>query len=174
MTHSKSSFKWGNLIVGVLFILTALISFRNPVGNLAGITVFFGMLAIVKGGFDLFFRNKVKKITGMPGTSLLIIGVFDIILGFLLLFNLTTSIMALPFVFATWFLVDSIGGLFSLEQAKSLSTANYWLQLILSIVGILISISLLFDPITSALTLSFLVGFYLMWIGIFYIVEAFS
>lgn len=110
----------------------------------------------------------------MPGTSLLIIGVFDIILGFLLLFNLTTSIMALPFVFATWFLVDSIGGLFSLEQAKSLSTANYWLQLILSIVGILISISLLFDPITLALTLSFLVGFYLMWIGIFYIVEAFS
>lgn len=61
MTHSKSSFKWGNLIVGVLFILTALISFRNPVGNLAGITVFFGMLAIVKGGFDVFFRNKVKK-----------------------------------------------------------------------------------------------------------------
>lgn len=174
MTHSKSSFKWGNLIVGVLFIITSLIAFRNPVGNLAGITVFFGMIAIIKGLFDVFFRNKVKKITGMPGTSLLIIGIFDILLGFLLLFNLTTSIMALPFVFATWFLVDSIGGLFSLEQARALSTTNYWLQLIVSILGILISISLLFDPITSALTLSFLVGFYLMWIGIFYIVEAFS
>lgn len=174
MTNSKNGFKWGNLIVGVLFIITSLIAFRNPVGNLAGITVFFGIIAIIKGLFDVFFRNKVKKITGMPGTSLLIIGVFDILLGILLLFNLATSIMALPFVFATWFLVDSLGGLFSLEQARALSTANYWLQLIVSVLGIVISIALLFDPITSALTLSFLVGFYLMWIGIFYIVEAFS
>lgn len=174
MTNSKNGFKWGNLIVGVLFIITSLIAFRNPVGNLAGITVFFGMIAIIKGLFDVFFRNKVKKITGMQGTSLLIIGVFDILLGILLLFNLATSIMALPFVFATWFLVDSLGGLFSLEQARALSTANYWLQLIVSVLGIVISIALLFDPITSALTLSFLVGFYLMWIGIFYIVEAFS
>ncbi|HAP7645602.1 TPA: hypothetical protein IVV33_002984, partial [Enterococcus faecium] len=49
----------------------------------------------------------------------------------------------------------------------------YWFTIIVNILGILLGIFLLFNPISSALTLSFLVGFYFMLFGITHIVYAF-
>ncbi|MGY3766769.1 HdeD family acid-resistance protein [Vagococcus vulneris] len=174
MTSQSKSFNWLSLLVGILFIATAIMSFKDPTGSLASITIFIGIIALIKGISDITIRNKLKKYTGKTPNVLLVVGILDIVFGIILLTNVTVGMIALPFIFAIWFIVDSISGLFSLDIAKSVSTAYYWLCLILNIVGIFLGISLFFDPIASALTLSFIVGFYLMLIGIVYIVHAFT
>ena len=154
---------WGSLVLGILFVLTALISFQNPAGNLIAIVMVFAIFAIIKGIFEIFVRNRMKEL----------LGIIDILIGVYLLFNLNIGVAVLPFVFAIWFLFDSIFGLFTLDFAKRVSTGYFWFTLIVDVLGIILGVMLLFNPLSSALTLSFLVGFYFMMFGISNIVYAF-
>ena len=81
--------------------------------------------------------------------------------------------MIAPYVFAIWFLIDAFMGLFDLGWIKKLSNNFFWLTLVSSTIGIIIGFMLLVSPIVSALTLSFLVGFNLLNVGITYIIRAF-
>ncbi|MGO2083718.1 HdeD family acid-resistance protein [Vagococcus sp.] len=164
---------WSSLLLGILFIIVSLLSFRDPVGDLVAIAFVFGVFAIVKGIFELFLRNKVKKFTGIQLRYPIVIGIIDIIIGVFILFNIQASVMALPFVFAIWFLVDSLYGLMSAGTAKVVSNGYYWFIIFINIIGIIVGIMLFMNPITAALTLSFLVGFYFMMFGILEIVYAF-
>ena len=60
MSEKNTQFGWGNFFLGILFILTALVAFRDPASSLISVTVFIGMMAIIKGCFDIFLRTKVK------------------------------------------------------------------------------------------------------------------
>ena len=53
---------WGSLVLGILFVLTALISFQNPAGNLIAIVMVFAIFAIIKGIFEIFVRNRMKEL----------------------------------------------------------------------------------------------------------------
>lgn len=167
------NFDWGSFFMGILFVLVALLSFRNPLSSLVAIVAVFAIFAILKGLFELFFRNRMKELTGYRGTMTLVLGVLDIIIGVFLFFNMNAGVAALPFVFAIWFIVDSVFGLFNLDLARHVSSGYYWFSLIINVLGIILGFMMLFDPITSALTLSFLVGFYFMMYGITHIIYAF-
>ncbi|GAA2916406.1 DUF308 domain-containing protein [Enterococcus pseudoavium] len=169
----KRGFDWSSFILGLLFVFVALMSFRDPVGNLVAIVIVFGVFAILKGIFELFLRNRLKDFTGYKAKMPLLVGVLDILIGIFLLWNMKASIIALPFVFAIWFIVDSIFGLFNLDVARKFSNGHFWFSLIINILGVIVGVMLFSHPITSALTLSFLVGFYFMMWGITQIVYAF-
>lgn len=173
MNEKRSGLDWGSLLLGILFVLTALMSFQDPAGNLIAIVMIFAVFAIIKGVFEIFVRNRLKELTGFKSYMPLILGAIDIILGVYLLFNLQIGVSVLPYVFAIWFILDSFFNLFTLDLAKAFHTGYYWFSLIVDILGIILGVVLLFNPLSSALTLSFLVGFYFMMFGITYIVYAF-
>ena len=162
--NERKTLDWGSLILGILFVLVSLISFQDPVGNLVAIVVVFAIFAFLKGIFEL---------TGYKGKMPLVIGIIDILVGIFFLFNIGAGVVALPFVFAIWFIADSILALFTADLAKGYSTGYYWFTVIINILGVVLGCILLFNPISSALTLSFLVGFYFMLFGINHIVYAF-
>lgn len=166
-------FNWSSLILGVLFIIVALLSFQDPVGNLVAIVIVIGAFAIIKGIYEIFVRNKVKELTGYQSKMPIVIGIIDIIIGVLLLFNIGAGVITLPFIFAFWFLFDSILGLLTAGSARAFSNGYYWFTVIINIIGILLGIFLLFNPLSSVLTLSFLVGAYFMLVGITEIIYAF-
>lgn len=171
--QSKRGIDWGSLILGILFVLTSLISFQDPAGNLVAIVMVFAVFAIIKGVFEIFVRNRMKELTGFKAYAPVVLGIIDIIIGVYFLFNLNIGVAALPFIFAIWFIVDSVFGLFTLDMAKSIGTGYFWFTVIVDVLGIVLGIVLLFNPLSSALTLSFLVGFYFMLFGITHIVYAF-
>lgn len=171
--EKEQKFNWGYFILGILFILVSLISFQNPASNLIAIVIIFGISAILKGIFEIAIRRRLHEYTGTKATSLIVIGVLDIIIGVFLLLNMTASLIALPYVFAFWFIFDSIGELIMSGAIKPLHSGLYWFTIIINILGISVGFMLLFNPISSALTLAFLVGFYFMVSGILYIVAAF-
>ncbi|RHH70189.1 MULTISPECIES: HdeD family acid-resistance protein [Vagococcus] len=173
MSNERNGFDWFSFLLGILFIFASLTSFQDPTGNLVAIVVVFGMFAIIKGIFELFLRKKVREFTGISSTMPIIIGVFDVIVGIFLLFNISAGVIALPFVFAIWFLLDSFVGLFSSGALKKSSTGYYWFSIVINILGVIVGFMLLVNPVSSALTLSFLVGFYFMMFGITEITYAF-
>lgn len=169
----KSSFIWSYFLLGLLFVLVALISFNNPQSSLVAIVYVFAFSAILKGIFELFFRRKLHQFTNQKSLLLIIIGLFDLLVGIFLLFNVSAGLIALPFIFAVWFILDSIGALVTASVFKDKSTGYYWFSVVLNLLGVLLGLILLFNPLTSALTLAFLVGAYFMLIGISLIVYAF-
>ncbi|MGM0214043.1 HdeD family acid-resistance protein [Enterococcus sp. AZ109] len=169
----KRGFNWSSLILGILFIIVALLSFQDPIGNLVAIVIVIGAFAIIKGLFEIFVRNRVKELTGYQSKMPIVIGVIDIIIGVFLLFNIGAGVITLPFLFAFWFLFDSILGLLTAGSARTFSNGYYWFTVVVNIIGILLGIYLLFNPLSSVLTLSFLVGAYFMLVGITEIIYAF-
>lgn len=172
--EEKKKFQWGSFILGLVFIWASLAAFRNPAGDLIAIVVVFGITALVAGIVNLVARSKWKQATGSKSSMLMVMAVIDIIIGLILLFNIGAGVIALPFVFAIWFILDSIQGLLMLDTVKAINKGYYWFSLIINILGIIIGFLLFFDPITSALTLAFLVGFYFLMAGIACFVEAFT
>lgn len=171
--EKRSNFSWPYFLMGVLFVLVSLFAFQDVTGSLAAIVYLFAILAIIKGVFELFFRRKLHEFTNQKSTLLIVLGIFDLIIGIFLFFNVEIGLLALPFIFAIWFIVDSIINLAEADIFKSFSKGYYWFVVILNIIGIILGVMLFFNPIVSAFTLAFLVGFYLMMIGISLIVFAF-
>ncbi|MDK4211202.1 DUF308 domain-containing protein [Enterococcus mundtii] len=165
---------WGSLVLGILFVLVSLISFRDPVGNLVAIVIVFAIFAILKGLFELFLRSRVKELTGYKGKMPMVIGIIDLLIGIFFIFNIGAGVVALPYVFAVWFIIDSVLALFTADLFRGISEGHYWFTVVINVLGILLGIMLLFNPLSSALTLSFLVGFYFMVVGINQIVYALS
>ena len=169
--NEERRFNWGYLIIGIL--LVSFMSLVNPESNLLAIVMYFGVGAIIKGCFELFNRRKINMVTGEQSNLPILIGILDIIIGVLLLFNIGASLAMLPYFFAAWFLIDSINDLFFAKVFKGVSNEMYWFTIIANVLGIILAVMLLFDPITSALTLSLLIGAYFMITGVTYIVAAF-
>ena len=172
--EEKRNFNWGYLIVGILFMVVAFMSLSYPEGNLLAIVMYFGIGAIIKGCFELFNRKKINRLAGEESNLPILLGILDVLIGLLLLFNIGASLAMLPYFFAAWFLVDSIYDLFFAKLYKKVSKAMYCFTIISNILGIILGVMLLFNPITSALTLAFLVGAYFMVTGVTYIVAAFG
>lgn len=171
---NQSSFSWVNLIAGLFLIIASLIAFSDPAGSLFGLTVFLGVIAIIKGIFNIAFRRRFENIIGQKLTTLTVLGVLDIIFGLILLFNIQIGMLTIPLIFAIWFVIDSVFGLMTAKQVKVFGDGYYWFRIIMSIIGIIVGILLVCNPIASALTVAFLVGFYFMLAGIVYITEAFA
>lgn len=174
MTNTKKSFSWGEFLLGVLFILIGFVAFWDPVGNLLSLTVIFGVVALIKGIYELFFRRLVREYIGFSSVWLTVLGIVDLVIGILFLFNLYKGMMVLPYLFAIWMIVDSVFNLLMLEYYKAEGKNQYWFALIVSIITICIGVFLFVRPIVAALTLSFLVGIYFIWFGILMLISAFS
>lgn len=170
---NEKKFGWGELILGILFIIIAMFSFSNPEKTLKAFVVLFGIGAIIKGVFSLLSYSKLKELSGIHAGSLVLVGILDILLGLLLVTNLYSGIFVFAVMFAIWFLVDSIASLINIGYLRERHTPLFIFTLVLNIICVFIGLSLLFNPISSALTLSFLVGFYFMMFGIEMVVLAF-
>ncbi|MEG2708915.1 MAG: DUF308 domain-containing protein [Vagococcus sp.] len=171
--YQQRGFDWGSFIIGILLVFVALYSFKSPITNLTAIVLVFAFSAITKGILQLIWRNRIKKYIDYSSSRLIFLGVINLLVGFILLVNMSASIIALPFVFAFWFILESIGEASLLPSIKKVSNSHFWLVLIACIINIVLGIFLLFKPLVAAFTLSWLVGTYFLVAGITYIVRSF-
>lgn len=146
-----------SLILGILFLFASLIAFLNPLSDLYAVTFLFGVVAVVNGIWLMAYQF------GMAWRIAL--GIIDIILGIFILVNPFWGFLPLPSLFAIWFIVNSILNFSNLRYTKILGKNYFWLSLILNIFCIIAGVLLLFNSVSSVLTLSFLVGFYFMLAG---------
>lgn len=175
--RQNSGFGWGNLIFGILSLIVAFIALRNPSASLVAIVIYFGVLALVKGIFGIITRNKIDKWFGpyasAPSTMILVESIFQIIIGLILIFNVPLGIVSLPIIFSIWFIFDSILNIQRAKVFRQVSNFWYWFMIIISVLGIILGVLLIFNPFASLITVSYLVGFYFLFEGIRSIILAF-
>lgn len=173
-------FSWQFLFLGILDIIIALLAFRDPHATLGSVVYFFGFTAIFQGFTVLFMANTVSRYFGIKNIWINISGIISIIAGFLILTNILASVMALPIVFAVWFIADAISDLMRTiriyRMKRSIwpgaSAFNIW-SFATEIITLILGVYMLFRPGTAALTIVFLIGFYFLMKGISSIIMAF-
>ncbi|TFI66051.1 hypothetical protein CKN82_05505 [Carnobacterium divergens] len=166
MKNQRTMIKWSEIIVGIIFLIAAYFAFISPVATLLSFAILFGLAAIFRGIIAIIGYSDLKKITGQNATLALVIGILEIIVGIVFLFNMGLAVSVLAYTFAFWFIIDSVSGLLNVNRTRALGNGAYWFSFIINLLGVVIGISLLFNPITAGLTLSFLVGFYFLLFGI--------
>ncbi|QQO10973.1 HdeD family acid-resistance protein [Breznakiella homolactica] len=171
----RSTFGWIELILGILLIVLGILTFRNPVSALGSFVVIYGIAAIVSGIADIVLYVRLQRRTGFGPATAIISGILSILVGILLLFNINAGVFAFSFLFPIWFIVHCIARLSNLPLIRAIGgNGAYWWSMIINILGLILGIVLLFNPFASALSMVYLIGIYLVVLGIGSIVTAFS
>lgn len=175
MINSERRFDWFSLIIGILWIVLGVAVINSPSTAISVIAVFVGIGALAKGIYTLWLRKAIQMLTGNDShmTLMIVSSVIDIILGMVFLFRLHLGFGIIAYLFAFWFIFDSILQLIIDHFFKALNRSYFDLLIVLNIITLILGITLLFNPMLSIYTLIGVVAFYLFLIGIAKIIQAF-
>lgn len=157
-------FDWGALLGGVLLVIASFILLRYPGRGLTAFVFLFGILSIMQGIIWIYTYSKFRDFFSRSWVTL-ISGILDIIVGIIFLFSHEIGGITIAILFAVWFFVDSVVGIIFSWHLRDYSTGYFILNLILNIISLLIAIALIFNPVLAAVTLVYLVAFWLMVFG---------
>lgn len=147
-------------VASILMIAAGIVCFALPVDT--SIRVFsyiVGALVLCMGIVELVMIFTSVGIVG--GGMVLADGIITTLLGIFFLANVNVVEAILPIVFAMWFIYEGISELVLAIQAGKFKVSNWWVLLIFAIIEIIFGFVALFDPISSAISLTVLVGVFL-------------
>lgn len=154
------------LILGILLILLGLFTFLHPSSVLGGIAAVYGAIALITGIADIVFYAKMERRTGFGPVVSLVTGILSVIAGILILFNLSAGAWLVATLFPIWFLAHCISRLAQLPFTRMTSgSAAFWFSLVLNILGLVLGVLLLANPVLSILSSGWIIGAYLIALG---------
>ena len=171
--RSKKTLGWGELALGILLIALGIFSFARPESALAGVTYLYGILALVTGIIDIVFYVKLEQRPGFgPGLSLAG-GILSILAGLMILLYPSAGAWALVVLFPIWFIAHCISRLTRLPLVRLAGRSGYYyFTLVLNILGIVLGFIMIVDPLISLFSLGYVIGMYLLILGIDSLVAA--
>ena len=152
---------WGLAVVmGVASIVLGFLAMFYPGATIVTVAIFFSAWLFVSGIFEVitsFTRD------GDTGARVLhaIIGVLSVIVGFALLRTPFQSVEVFIFVLGIFWLVQ---GVMAFIAAFSVKQGRNW-RIAMGLLGVVAGIIILTYPISSALTLAFIGGLWLVVLG---------
>jgi uncharacterized membrane protein HdeD (DUF308 family) len=103
----------------------------------------------------------------MSGHALnLILGVFNIFLGALFLFNPQSSMMTVVFILAIFFIVRALMSLIFAIGMRREKIGKSGRNLLLSTIAILLALAMLFNPAFGAFTIMYFIAISLLFYGV--------
>lgn len=136
--------------------------------------IYFGIIAIVKGVGGVLIYKKIKDFTRLNIKLFFWISIIDIILGLILVFNVESAVLIIPYVFSIWFIIDSINDISFGRYLRFVPGGLYHLNIIINIITLILGIMMLYNPLRASFTVVFLIGMYLTISGVKYIAYAFK
>lgn len=156
-----------DLILGILLFLAGLYALRHPLTALAGVVVFYGILAVATGIVDIVFYARMEQRTGFGPVTALIAGIFSIFTGILLLLRPGAGGLSLAILFPIWFIAHCISELARLPLLRwNGGRVAYWFSLVINILGLLLGLLMLVSPALSLFSLPWMAGLYLLLLGV--------
>ncbi len=153
-----------HLIAGIIMIILGLYVWFNPVASLLGLALYLGIAFIVVGAG--YFLASFSYRSGWY----LVVGLLDIFVGVIFVSNLGVSAATLPIIFALWCLAVGVVQLANSFELRRDSYAWGWTMGI-GILGILFAFLILVYPAIGAITITTLMGLYIILYGAFAIAE---
>lgn len=100
------------------------------------LSLLFAIAAIISGITTIGGYTKLRRETGLRANFALVFAIIDILVGLLFLFHAPTGVLVLGYVFAFWFLIDSIERLTVVSHLRVFGTGYFVLSLILDIISL--------------------------------------
>lgn len=170
-----SSFGWIEFVIGVLMIVLGVITFVRPDGALTGFIILYGIIAISTGICDIVFYIKTERYTGFGPLVALVTGILGVMAGIMLLVYPTAGKWIMALLFPIWFIAHCISQLSHLQAIRILAgNFSYYFFIITNILGLILGILMLFQPIFTLLSVEIIISIYLIMLGVDSIVIAFS
>ena len=159
-----------SVLAGIVYVIFAFYLFFNPLANLVAMSWLFAFSLCV-GALASFFSYLSAPASERRGH--LFFSILNVIFaGIFLAYGYWTLPLVLPTVFAVTLLISSISGLFRANRIKvllpRLGSSMTWL----SVLGLVLGVILLFNPMTGSLFVSYLVALGFIYDGIVYLMNA--
>ena len=161
---------WGLVAaMGVASIVLGLLAMFYPGVTIVTIGIFFAAWLFVSGAYEVVTSFTRDGDTGGRVLHALI-GVLAVIVGFALLRTPFQSVEVFIFVLGIFWLIQ---GIMTFIAAFAVKQGRNW-RLFSGILGILAGIIILVYPITSAVTLAFIGGIWLLILGVTQVIAGFQ
>lgn len=161
-------------MTGIVFLIAAYFVIKQPQAALLSLVFLFAIAAIISGITTIGGYTKLRRETGLRANFALVFAIIDILVGLLFLFHAPTGVLVLGYVFAFWFLIDSIERLTVVSHLRVFGTGYFVLSLILDIISLALGILLVVNPMIAVISFNVLVSFYFAVFGINAILIAFA
>ena len=160
-------------IIGVLLIVFGIYIFTTPLETYATLTMLFSLSFLFSGIAETFFSVQNRKIIEGWGWYLTG-GIFNTVIGLMLLSRPEISAFTLPLVVGFTLMFRSIQGLGFSFELKNYGSLKWGNLAIVSILGLVFSIILLFNPIFTGISLVVMTALAFIFSGITGIVLGFQ
>lgn len=171
---NTGKFSLKRLILGIAFIILGVFALRNPSNTLGVMAFYLGIVALIKGIVYIFLNFKIKKETGSNSPAIIFIALVDILLSITFFVNPAFIGKVFAYLLAIWFIIDCIGGLSTLDQARKVSQGYFIFKIIANIAGIVLGIMVIYKPMRLGMLVTTIVGIYFLIFGITNTIEAFG
>ena len=155
-----------HLAAGILMALLGVFIWLNPAATLLALALYIGIVFIVVG--TGYFAASFSFRSGWY----LLVGILDILVGIVFVSNLGVSAASLPIIFAIWCLAVGAIQVASAFQLRSEGFPWGW-TFGVGLLGIVFGFLILAYPALGALTITALMGAYVMLYGFIELAEYF-
>lgn len=171
----KNSIKhwWIPLLVGILFIFMGTYSFYSPMTAYESLTIVFTVTFLFSGLSEISFAVANRHEIDNWGWTLTL-GLVTAVIGFILFLRPLESMEVLAYFIGFWVLFRSISGISYSLDLKHYGTPNWGGLLALSILGVIIGLIMISNPILAGFTAVIWLGCGLIVAGVFAVALSFS
>ena len=163
----RSGYGWFELIIGIMLVVLGIFPFIRPGSTLPGIVRLYGLVAVITGISDLIFYVRTERYTGFGPAVSLISGIFSIMAGVMLLVYPGAGRWVMVLLLPLWFIAHCVSRLSHLNFIRvTAGEIYYWFALIVNIIGIILGIMMIVRPMLSLFSAGFLIGTYLILLGV--------
>lgn len=169
----RSRFGWMELIIGILLAVLGILTLVKPGGILTGIVVIYGLIAVITGIADIIFYIRMERHMGFAPTLALVAGVLSVMAGIMLLIYPGIGEGVISILFPLWFITHCVSRLSHLGIVRiTAGRGYYYFTMVVNIIGLIMGVLMIIQPAAALLTVNYLIGFYLLLLGIDNIVLA--
>ncbi len=143
------------LIFGALMVILGISLFSTPIANSVATTYIVTALMLAYGISEIYHYFAYRKVRHLSGW-VLADGIITALLAALLLFRPGAQLLTFSTVFAVWVLFSGVMRTSAAFTAREFGSHSWGWILAAGILGILVGLFLMFDPVLAIMTIGFL------------------
>jgi uncharacterized membrane protein HdeD (DUF308 family) len=161
------------ILKGVMLIIFGIWLLKSPSVNISKLIIFFGVLIIIGGLFEVALAIKNVQ-EHKKYEWALASGIFDVLLGAFLVANPALILLFITIFVSIWFFIRGIISIRIALIQKKANDSKYNFSLFLGIILILSAVIFIFHPQVFGITVIFWTALSFISLGIFRIILAFK
>lgn len=172
--RKRSGYGWVELLLGVLFIGLGVFTIAKPIRAMGGMIALYGVGLLLVGIADIVFYVQLEW-RGFGPIGALIAGILNILAGVMFLMNTRLGLIVVAVLLPVGLIAHCVSRLCNLAYVRLFGgSLPYWVCLVANTAGVIAGGVLLLRPFSSIRAASWLIGLYLILLGMGSVIAAVS